>query len=226
MGGASTHGTCDISHLNAAKPKMKKRTLRVPATTSSGDDSKPGGDSKPNSELEASTILMRSSRPQRNMCDADFQQFCARERGLFVKHPDDDLSVSPSASLRASNATAQRCVYANTYRTEPSKRLFPGKVSDIISGVLEEALSDVEYEPVRCAQYSSELSERIKDAVKQLDIPRYKLVCYVCIGEITGQGVRVGSRCVWNAEFDNYAASSFKNETLFAVGVVFASYFE
>ena len=191
---------------------MEKQTLGIA-----------GGDSKPNSKASSRTTLRRSS-PQRGTRDADFQQFCAGEQDRLLKYLDGGLSVPPSASLQTANASAQR--YANTYRTEPSERFVPGRVSDIISGVFEEALSDVEYEPVRCAQYSCELSERIKHRVKQLDIPRYKLVCYVCVGEITGQGMRIGSRCVWNAEFDNYAASSFKNRSLFAVGVVFASYFE
>ncbi len=45
----------------------------------------------------------------------------------------------------------------------------------------------------------------------ELNIPRYKIVVQVTIGEVKSQGVRVASRCLWDTESDNYASYSFKN---------------
>lgn len=78
-----------------------------------------------------------------------------------------------------------------------------------------------------CSKLACELSERIKDDVKQkLKLPRRKLVSFVTIGSQKGQGARVASRCVWNEKADRYASSSYKNSTLFAVGMVFAVFLE
>ena len=78
-----------------------------------------------------------------------------------------------------------------------------------------------------CSKLACELSESIKDEVKRkMDLPRRKLVSFVTIGSQQGQGARVASRCVWNEKADRYASSSYKNSTLFAVGVVYAVFLE
>lgn len=78
-----------------------------------------------------------------------------------------------------------------------------------------------------CSKLACELSEKIKDEVKQkMNLPRRKLVSFVTIGAQQGQGARVASRCVWNEKADCYASSSYKNSSLFAVGIVFAIFLE
>lgn len=157
--------------------------------------------------------------------ESEFQKFCEEGQDPLLQHLEREqqtLRSAPGTSLRY--PTLPR--YTNTYRTEPTRKFFPGKVGEIIRRVLSESLENVTYKPVRCAQYACELSERIKELVKRLDIPRYKIVSFVSIGELSGQGVRVASRCAWNPKFDNYASASFKNRSLFAVGIVYALYLE
>jgi hypothetical protein len=38
----------------------------------------------------------------------------------------------------------------------------------------------------------------IKERVKNLGYERYKLVVQVTVGEKTGQGIRLASRCLWD----------------------------
>ena len=40
--------------------------------------------------------------------------------------------------------------------------------------------------------------DQIKMSVKALNIPQYKIVVQAVIGEISGQGVRIASKCLWN----------------------------
>ena len=68
--------------------------------------------------------------------------------------------------------------------------------------------------------------EQIKAKVKELNIPRYKVVVQVTLGENKGQGVRVASRCLWDHKTDNYATLTYKNERYFACAVVFGCYTE
>ena len=118
--------------------------------------------------------------------------------------------------------------FQNTYRMEPTtSKFFADKVGSIIHSVLEEALKNKEYDYATFSKLTLELSDQIKDRVKvYLNLPRHKLVSFVTIGQVMDQGVRVGSRCVWNPAWDHYACSSYNNHSVFAVGVVFAAYFE
>ena len=118
--------------------------------------------------------------------------------------------------------------YENTYRIEPLQRKFyADKISKIIKSVLEEALTDLEYDYKTFSRLTSELSDRIKEKVKEhLNLPRHKLVSFVSVGQMKDQGVRVGSRCVWNPAWDHYASASYQNKSVFAVGVLYATYFE
>ena len=47
----------------------------------------------------------------------------------------------------------------------------------------------------------------------------------VLIGEQKGEGVRMSTRCLWDAEADNYASHTFLNDSLFCVAVVYGIYY-
>ena len=57
------------------------------------------------------------------------------------------------------------------------------------------------------------------------DLGRYKYVVHVSMGEMRGEGVRMGSRCFWDADTDNIAQDSFMNDSLFCVAVAFGIYY-
>ena len=48
----------------------------------------------------------------------------------------------------------------------------------------------------------------IKEKVKDLGYERYKLVVQVTVGEKTGQGIRLASRCLWDTATDKYVSLS------------------
>lgn len=72
----------------------------------------------------------------------------------------------------------------------------------------------------QCAQTAKELSDQVKDRVKELGYARYKLLVQVTIGEKKGQGIRLASRCMWDTSTDNCASESFETEALFCVAQV------
>lgn len=47
--------------------------------------------------------------------------------------------------------------------------------------------------------------------VTEMNLPRYKYVVQVVIGEQRGEGVRMGSRCFWDSETDNVANETYTN---------------
>ncbi len=57
-----------------------------------------------------------------------------------------------------------------------------------------------------------------------LGLLRYKIMVHVTVGENKGEGVRVGTRCLWDPACDNMASHTVVNDTLFAVCTAYGAY--
>jgi len=74
---------------------------------------------------------------------------------------------------------------------------------------------------------AKDLSDKIrKRCKKELNLPRYKLVVQVTLGQRNNQGVQISSRCLWDTATDNYAAASYQNKFVWISALVFALYTE
>jgi hypothetical protein len=100
------------------------------------------------------------------------------------------------------------------------------KVCKAIKQVLEERLQGCTYSAKFCQEISPVLADVIKERIKRLLFPRYKIICHVLMGEVIGQSMRSVSRCAWNEEFDNFAQYCYQTPTLYAIGVVYGVYTE
>ncbi|XP_060085655.1 dynein light chain Tctex-type protein 2B-like [Ylistrum balloti] len=116
----------------------------------------------------------------------------------------------------------------NTYRLEPlpKEKFDPSRVNTIMYNVLESYLDGEKYDPKMCSNLAQNLTDVIKNRVKELGYVRYKLICNVIIGENSAQGMRVASRCLWDASTDSYAQASYSKGEIYAVATVYATYFE
>ncbi|XP_021260645.1 tctex1 domain-containing protein 1 [Numida meleagris] len=108
----------------------------------------------------------------------------------------------------------------------PSKRFPVAAVDAILKAVLEGCLREQCYEPGLCREMAATVSEVIKARVKDLVVPRYKIVVVTHIGQLNGQGMQIGSRCLWDPATDTFSSYVFKNSSLFALANVYAVYFE
>ena len=149
----------------------------------------------------------------------------SKQKLRVLKAEDSKLKL---LQAKESATNVQLIHYENSYRMEPSgSKFFTGRVSNIIHGILEEELKTRSYNFPTFSQLTMELSDRIKKKVTaELDMPNHKLVSFVTIDQLKGQGVHVASRCLWHPTWDNYASACYKNHSLFAVGVVYAVYVE
>jgi hypothetical protein len=148
---------------------------------------------------------------------------------INMKHPKKAGSVSTLsfAEERSRDASLQPGTkIENTYRMQPSRSFPSGQVQLIIRQLLEKYLEHEQYKPELCRQMSKSLSEVIRARVKDLMVPRYKIVCLVHIGQLGEQCIRIGSRCLWDSSCDTFASYEFKNSSLFAVCTVYAVYAE
>ncbi|XP_035527031.1 tctex1 domain-containing protein 1 [Morone saxatilis] len=114
----------------------------------------------------------------------------------------------------------------NTYQLGPYKRFPIPAVTDILKDVLTSYLQEEKYEVEWSQKMTKTICEVIRARVKDLMIPRYKIVVLVHIGQLTGQSMQISSRCLWDASNDTFASYSFKNSSLFGVASVYAVYIE
>ena len=108
----------------------------------------------------------------------------------------------------------------------PLRKFMPGLVKAQVYQILKTHLRHVKYDPRVCRSLSQSLSEEIRDAVKELKFPRYKFVSVVTIGQLENATTRMCSRSLWNSSTDNYACAEFRNRTLYAVAIVFATFLD
>ena len=72
-------------------------------------------------------------------------------------------------------------------------------------------VGDKEYDQKEAEKMSTDISNRIREAVKELNIPSYKIVVQTVVGEIGGQGVRIASKSLWDDKNDNWASYTYSN---------------
>jgi hypothetical protein len=118
------------------------------------------------------------------------------------------------------------------------ERFYPSQVATIADRVLKEELDGkIDNEMIldwmdddidgAFPLKSKSIADKIKAAVRtELNVPRYKIVVQVTIGQKKDQGVRITSRCLWDTHTDNYASINYRNEHIWASAMVFGLYSE
>lgn len=110
------------------------------------------------------------------------------------------------------------------YAIEPRKRFGAVKVKEIIAEVLRSKLEGLSYHADNTSTWTREIADDIKVRLKGEGLERYKFVVQVVIGEQKGEGVKMGCRCFWDPNTDNYAEEVFVNESIFCVAAAFGIY--
>ncbi|XP_038068733.1 dynein light chain Tctex-type protein 2B-like [Patiria miniata] len=142
-------------------------------------------------------------------------------------------SIAPSTRKNSSSAATTRdggggIQVENTFQLEPRQdgHFNASRVEKILDSLMESMLDSVEYDPQTAPELARALTEDVKTRVKLLKYNRHKIVVHVILGSLQGQGMQTVSRSVWDHHFDNYASACYQNQTLFAVAMVHATYFE
>ena len=93
--------------------------------------------------------------------------------------------------------------------------------------LLEEELKEEVYEEEKSNQLCMRVVQKALKRVKEFNYPRYKLVCFFQLGDVKSCPSAISaSRCLWNKSTDSFSFSQFSNNSLYALLVVFAVYFE
>jgi hypothetical protein len=96
---------------------------------------------------------------------------------------------------------------------------------EVIRGTLHEHLNGKEYNSDEANTWTKQIVDEIKDKLKEKGFERYKFIVQVVMGEQRGEGVKMGCRCFWDSDTDNYAQDVFMNDTLFCVAAAFGVFY-
>ncbi|CAK9833792.1 Dynein light chain Tctex-type protein 2B [Anthophora retusa] len=110
-------------------------------------------------------------------------------------------------------------------RPQLHEKFKPLSAKEVIHNVLFDQLSAKIYDAEEAVQWTKDIADTIREKVKELKFKHYKYIVNVVLGEQHGAGVKIGTRCIWDAEADAYAYDSFLNDTIFCVATVYAVYF-
>ncbi|XP_033760978.1 tctex1 domain-containing protein 2-like [Pecten maximus] len=115
----------------------------------------------------------------------------------------------------------------NTYVIRPNfqHKFRPVIVKECIHNALSDHLTGKNYDAEETIEWTKVISDDIKQRLKDLGYDRYKFIVQVVIGEQRGEGVKMGCRCFWDSDTDNYAQDIFMNDSLFCVAAAFGCFF-
>lgn len=125
-------------------------------------------------------------------------------------------------------ATKPKVRMENTYKMVPDEEtaFMPWKVRTAVQDIFKEQLDGVSYDNKTTSKLCCDLAQMIRNRVRNMDFPRYKIICNVIVGQCSEQGLEVASRCLWDAKYDNYTCIEYKNHSLFAIAMVHGIFFE
>ncbi|CAF0858201.1 unnamed protein product [Adineta steineri] len=118
--------------------------------------------------------------------------------------------------------------YENTYRMEPTHdhKVDIDQVRRLTTDIIQAAISGYKYDVNRAKKFSSSLSERIRNEIRQLSFTRYKTIVQVTIGQKRSQGLLVASRCLWDIQLDRQLTISKQTANAFITVTIFLVYTE
>jgi hypothetical protein len=103
------------------------------------------------------------------------------------------------------------------------------KVYDIIKNILDQKMEEMKekYNHETALQLNKEICDAVRDELKddKLNFKRYKILVHCIIGEKKGQGIKIGSRCMWDTTCDSAVSASWENEFTYAFCVAYGVYY-
>ena len=99
----------------------------------------------------------------------------------------------------------------NIIRLQYKEKVSVSAMKEILKITLEDKLTNLIYDNDKCDDVVKSLTNDIRIKLKGLGHERYKYVVQVLLGERREQGIRMGTRCFWDANTDNQASETFMN---------------
>ncbi|XP_026763485.2 dynein light chain Tctex-type 5-A-like isoform X1 [Galleria mellonella] len=135
-------------------------------------------------------------------------------------------------SIRSNNPrqmiNSQKLVrtYQPTYQLNPKKRFDAEQIQKILQRVVSYELNEVEYSEKQIPELCLSLAETLRNAIKEENYNRYRIIVMVSIGQRRQQSVHIFHSFLWDHERDAFATFNYENCHLFANVVVYGVYLD
>ena len=222
------HGKTVITGaLHRNRPKLK-RSLTA-------DPSLGNVDEKRNTEtIHVEVLQEKKSQVNLNMFSPRLRASTWEEEIKIVPHsahsPSERINRNthePEAigARTSQERNAQACSDVRAFQeTESAAKFCNTRIKEIITKVLASHLDNLaEFCPRTCAEKCRLISQMIENGVKSLCSSQYKVMALVYIGAIRDQGIELASQCYWCPNSDHFTMATYKNDSLYASGIVFAT---
>ncbi|KAL0869794.1 hypothetical protein ABMA27_006016 [Loxostege sticticalis] len=116
--------------------------------------------------------------------------------------------------------------YQPTYQLNPRKRFSEEKVQKILKDIVDTELAEAEYSEKTVPELTLNLAETVKNAIKEENFNRYRIIVVVTIGQRRQQGVQMFHSFLWDHERDMFVCTNYENPHIFANVVVYGVYLD
>jgi hypothetical protein len=114
-------------------------------------------------------------------------------------------------------------------RVKLTNKFTKEKAFNVIKYILDEKMSlmNENYNEELAQQLNREICETIRNEFKdgKYNFQKYKFIVHCIIGEKKGQGIKIGSKCIWDSNSDSVVCVNWANENIFAFCSVYGIYF-
>ncbi|XP_028168984.1 dynein light chain Tctex-type 5-like [Ostrinia nubilalis] len=124
------------------------------------------------------------------------------------------------------DTTKQVRTYQPTYQLNPRKRFSEERVQKILKELVDTELAEAEYSEKTVPDLTLSLTETVRNAIKEENFNRYRIIVVVTIGQQRQQGVQMFHSFLWDHERDMFVTTNFENPHIFANVVVYGVYLD
>uniref|UniRef100_V9LBK4 Tctex1 domain-containing protein 2-like protein n=1 Tax=Callorhinchus milii TaxID=7868 RepID=V9LBK4_CALMI len=196
---------------------------RVPGTTKARNNSIPSTNSPPKQ------LAPGKGRASLGNVLSETHTFAFSFKGLLAaRRMTKHLKERTALKIAAKKPAVTKIVNEKVppFCSNPKEKFRTLPVQKFLEEYLPEKLCSISYCPSIVSALTKEMCDEIKEFVKDVLPPRYKLLCVVTVGEKHSGDALVPSRCLWDSHADTFVSCSYQNSTLFCVANVFTAYCE
>ena len=130
-------------------------------------------------------------------------------------------------AAQAQTGSHPTLAYEPTYQLDPERPFDKILVQKIIADAIEGFMPNYLFERRKAPKLAQNMSEEIKNRVKMCKFDRYKIICYVVVGEKLMQSYVVKSGHIWHSDRDGLASYVYDQDAnFFLLATVYAIYYE
>jgi hypothetical protein len=114
-----------------------------------------------------------------------------------------------------------------TFSLRPAHKakFHPQKVKSFVRSILVQKLQGQDYNHDNIQTVIKDIADTVRDKiVKEMGFSNYKILVHCLVSEQRGQGVRMASKCFWDADTDNVVEEIYMTKQLLGVVTVYGLY--